>query len=141
MLDVTGRGSYRRRLRKLDAGLAADRAGDRPAAERAAAERHALVRELCRAAGLAGRQRAASAGAERGRVSVTRALRASVDRISVSTLRLRASMLTGAACPVPARARWPRGLAPVTCIPARMAGGQPYKSFAAGLRLWGNGRH
>ena len=66
LLDPTARDAYRRRIRDLDAQLAAaDRTGDANAAERAHAERQALIGELRRATGLAGRPRRATADAER----------------------------------------------------------------------------
>jgi len=83
VLDAAAKDAYRRRLDALDAGLdAADRAGDRAAAERIGAERQALADELRRAAGLAGRNRQASPEAERARVNVTRTLRATIERIA-----------------------------------------------------------
>ncbi len=76
-LDAAARDAYRARLDTLTAGLdAADRAGDRAAAEKLEAERAALMAELRRAAGLGGRDRVAAPEAERARVNVTRTLRA-----------------------------------------------------------------
>jgi len=103
VLDAAGRDAYRRRIRELDADLAAaDRAGDAEAAERAEAERQALVSELRRATGLAGRPRRAAAEAERARVNVTRTLRAAIDRIALAApitgAHLQASIRTGTAC-------------------------------------------
>lgn len=103
VLDAAAWDAYRRRLRQLDAQLdAADRAGDRRAAEQAEAERQALAAELRRASGLGGRPRRASAEAERARVNVTRTLRAAVERIAASApgagAHLQASIRTGAAC-------------------------------------------
>ena len=115
VLDAGARDAYRRRLDVLAADLdAADRAGDRAAAERIAAERQALVDELRRAAGLAGRNRQASPEAERARVNVTRTLRATIERIApaapLAAAHLRSSIRTGAACryqPAPGGpARW-----------------------------------
>ena len=95
--------AYRRRLDTLAAEAdAADRAGDRTAATRLAAERQALVGELSRAAGLAGRHRLASLENERARVNVTRTLRAAIERIAPAApgaaAHLRASVRTGLAC-------------------------------------------
>jgi AAA ATPase-like protein len=103
VLDGAARDAYRRRLDALAAGLdAADRAGDRAAAERIEAERQALTAELRRAAGLAGRNRRASPEAERARVNVTRTLRATIERIAPAAplvaAHLRGSIRTGAAC-------------------------------------------
>jgi hypothetical protein len=103
VLDATARDAYRRRLDTLAAEAdAADRAGDRTAAARLEAERQALVGELSRAAGLAGRHRLASLENERARVNVTRTLRAAIERIAPAApgaaAHLRASVRTGAAC-------------------------------------------
>src|SRR5215472_2308736 len=103
LLDATARDAYRRRIRELDSGLAAaDRAGDSAAAERAHAERQALIDELRRATGLAGRPRRAPADAERARVNVTRTLRAAIDRITAAAPiaggHLQDSIRTGTAC-------------------------------------------
>ena len=115
LLDAAARDNYRRRIRELDHELAAaDRAGDGVAAERAHQERQALIGELRRATGLAGRPRRATADAERARVNVTRTLRATIDRITaaapVAGAHLNASIRTGALCryqPAPgAPARW-----------------------------------
>ena len=102
-LDATARGAYRARLDALTAELdAADRLGDRAAAERAEADRQALLRELSRASGLGGRNRLAAPEAERARVNVTRTLRAAIERVAADAPRaaahLRASIRTGAAC-------------------------------------------
>jgi len=102
-LDATAREGYRRRIRELDSQLAAaDRAGNRAAAERALTERQALVGELRRATGLAGRPRRASADAERARVNVTRTIRAAIDRITLAApiagTHLQSSIRTGALC-------------------------------------------
>jgi hypothetical protein len=102
-LDAAARAAYRARLDALSAELdAADRAGDRAAAERAEADRQALLGELRRAAGLGGRDRLAAPEAERARVNVTRTLRAAIERVAADAPRaaahLRASIRTGAAC-------------------------------------------
>ena len=102
-LDAAARAAYRARLDALTTELdAADRAGDRAAAERAEAERRALLTELSRAAGLGGRNRLAPPEAERARVNVTRTLRAAIERVAAdapgAAAHLRASIRTGAAC-------------------------------------------
>jgi hypothetical protein len=102
-LDVAAREAYRRRIRELDGVLAAaDRAGDGAAAERALDERQALVGELRRATGLAGRPRRTNADAERARVNVTRTIRAAIDRIAlaapVAGTHLQSSIRTGTLC-------------------------------------------
>jgi len=102
-LDAAARAAYRLRLDALTAQLdAADRVGDRAAAERLEAERQALLRELSQAAGLGGRNRLAAPEAERARVNVTRTLRAAIERVAAAApgvaAHLRASIRTGAAC-------------------------------------------
>jgi hypothetical protein len=115
LLDAAARNTYRRRIRELDDELAAaDRAGDSTAAGKAHQERQALIGELRRATGLAGRPRRAGADAERARVNVTRTLRATIDRITVAApiagAHLNASIRTGTLCryqPAPGGpARW-----------------------------------
>ena len=115
LLDPAARGAYRRRIRELDGELAAaDRAGNITAAERAHTERQALIRELSRATGLAGRPRRAAADTERARVNVTRTIRAAIDRITLAApiagAHLQSSIHTGTACrykPAPGGpARW-----------------------------------
>jgi len=115
VLDPAARHAYRRRIRQLDADLAAaDRVGDPAAADRAHAERQALIGELRRATGLAGRPRRVSADAERARVNVTRTLRAAIDAITAAAplagAHLQFAIRTGTACryqPTPGGpARW-----------------------------------
>ncbi len=82
VLDQTAKLAYRQRLAELDEAL--DRAaarGDAAAADDLEAEQAALVAELKRAAGLAGRSRGFSDEAERARVNVTRTIRQALDRI------------------------------------------------------------
>jgi len=103
LLDAASRDTYRHRIRELDSELAAaDRAGDSVAAGRAHNERRALVRDLRRATGLAGRPRRAAADAERARVNVTRTIRAAIDRIMLAApiagAHLQSSIRTGTAC-------------------------------------------
>jgi hypothetical protein len=103
LLDAAARNTYRHRVRELDDELAAaDRAGDNIAAEKAHRERQALISELRRATGLAGRPRRATADAERARVNVTRTLRATIDRITMAApiagAHLTSSICTGTAC-------------------------------------------
>jgi hypothetical protein len=115
LLDAAARNTYRRRIGELDDELAAaDRAGDSTAADRAHQERQALIGELRRATGLAGRPRRATADAERARVNVTRTLRATIDRITMAApiagAHLNSSVRTGTLCryqPAPGGpARW-----------------------------------
>ena len=103
LLDAAARNTYRQRIRELDDELAAaDRAGDSTAADKAHQERQALIGELRRATGLAGRPRRATADAERARVNVTRTLRAAIDRITVAApiagSHLNSSIRTGTLC-------------------------------------------
>ena len=103
VLDDAARAAYRRRIGDLDRDLeAADRGGNSAAAERAQAERDALIDELRRATGLAGRTRGVPANAERARVNVTRTIRAAIDRISqeapIAGAHLQSSIRTGIAC-------------------------------------------
>ena len=103
LLDATARNTYRHRIRQLDDELAAaDRTGDSIAAGQAYRERQALISELHRAAGLAGRPRRASPDAERARVNVTRTLRATIDRITLAApiagAHLASSIRTGIMC-------------------------------------------
>lgn len=115
LLDPAARAAYHRRIRALDRALAAaDRAGNLPAADRAHTERQALLTELRRATGLAGRPRRATAATERARVNVTRTLRAALGRITLAAptagAHLQSSIHTGTACryqPAPGGpARW-----------------------------------
>lgn len=103
LVDQAARGAYQRRLNAVTAELdRADQAGDSQAAQRAEAERQALLRELRGAAGLGGRARNSSPEAERARVNVTRTLRAVIDRIALAapgaSAHLRASIRTGGSC-------------------------------------------
>jgi hypothetical protein len=103
LLDAAARNAYRHRIRELDSKLAAaDRGGDSAAAEKAHQERQALIGELRRATGLAGRPRRATPDAERARVNVTRTLRATIDRITMAApiagAHLNASIRTGTLC-------------------------------------------
>jgi hypothetical protein len=103
LLDATAHSTYRHRIRQLDDELAAaDRTGDSTAAEQAHRERQALISELRRATGLAGRPRRAGADAERARVNVTRTLRATIDRITlvapIAGAHLASSIRTGTMC-------------------------------------------
>jgi hypothetical protein len=115
VLDNVARQAYRHRLAEIDAQLdAADREGDVDRASAVQAERAALVHELKRATGLAGRTRAHPGEAERARVNVTRSLWATVERVEAAAplagAHLRTSLRTGRSCryqPAPGGpARW-----------------------------------
>jgi tetratricopeptide (TPR) repeat protein len=103
VLDEPAKRAYRKRLAELDQAL--DRAaarGDATAAGGLEAERAALVAELKRTAGLAGRPRAFSDEAERARVNVTRTIHQALDRILAADpdtgRHLLASVRTGIRC-------------------------------------------
>jgi hypothetical protein len=103
VLDEPARRAYRHRLAELDRALEGAAArGDATAAGGLEAERAALVAELKRAAGLAGRPRVFSDEAERARVNVTRTIRQALDRILAADpeagRHLLASVHTGTRC-------------------------------------------
>jgi hypothetical protein len=82
VLDEPAKRAYQKRLAELDGALEGAAArGDATAADKLEAERAALMAELKRAAGLAGRPRVFSDEAERARVNVTRTIRQALDRI------------------------------------------------------------
>lgn len=83
MLDDQAKLEYRRRLRELNAELEELLRGG--AADRAAeveSEIDFLTREILRATGLGGRSRRSGSVAERARISVTRAIRSTIQKIS-----------------------------------------------------------
>lgn len=83
LLDEQAKAAYRRRITDVEEDLEEAHAlGDTGRAEASELEREFLVRELARAVGLSGRDRPAGAPAERARVSVTRAVRYALARIS-----------------------------------------------------------
>ncbi|NYJ07999.1 ATP-binding protein [Petropleomorpha daqingensis] len=103
VLDDRARAAYRARLAELDAEI--EEAEDRhdPArAERATAERQALVHELAAAAGLGGRTRRLGDRGERARKTVTARIRDALRRIEEVHpelgAHLRATVTTGTAC-------------------------------------------
>ncbi len=113
-IDERARSAYRRRLAALADELdTADRAGDAERGARLEAERQALLAELRRATGLAGRNRDLSPEAERARVNVTRTLRATLARIAelapAAGAHLQASIRTGRACRYEPSAGGPAG--------------------------------
>jgi hypothetical protein len=82
LLDEQARDSYRRRLAELrDIEAEAESMADHLRASRAREEIELLGAELSRAVGLGGRQRRASAAAERARVAVQRRIRDAIRRI------------------------------------------------------------
>jgi len=103
MLDAEAKGAYMRRLDDLRETVdEATSWGDRERAERAQAEIDAIARELARAVGLGGRDRKASATAERMRVSVTLRIRDAMKRIHEGSdalgRHLAAGVRTGVFC-------------------------------------------
>ncbi|MEV0975076.1 hypothetical protein [Microtetraspora glauca] len=106
LLDSTARQAYRERLVRLAAELdELDELGRIGGSERASAlraEQDWLITELGRATGLGGRARGFSSDHERARVSVGKAIRRALDRISeadpVIGDELRATVRTGARC-------------------------------------------
>src|SRR5580700_5855566 len=81
MLDDQAKVSYRRRLSKLREELEeAKEFGNVERAERAEEEIDALTRELSRAVGLGGRNRRAASASERARQTITKTIKAVVER-------------------------------------------------------------
>src|ERR1700731_510797 len=82
MLDEQAKSAYRRRLSTLREELEeAKAAGNVERAEQAEEEIDALTRELARAVGLGGRNRRAVSASERARQSITKTIKAVVERI------------------------------------------------------------
>ena len=82
-LDEEAKAAYRARLVELEEEVAeAESWNDPERAGRAQQEIALLVAELRRAVGLGGRDRKAASASERARVSVTRAIRAAIDRVA-----------------------------------------------------------
>ncbi len=85
MLDDQAKVAYRRRLSELHEELdEAKQTGNVERAENAEQEIDALTRELSRAVGLGGRNRRAASASERARQSVTKTIKAVLDRIAQS---------------------------------------------------------
>ena len=85
MLDDQAKVAYRRRLSELQGELEeAKAAGNVKRAERAEDEIDALTAELSRAVGLGGRNRRAASASERARQSVTKTIKAVLQRIAES---------------------------------------------------------
>jgi tetratricopeptide (TPR) repeat protein len=83
MLDAKAKQDYKRRLLELREELEdlRDR-GDHERAAKVESEIDFLVQEMARAVGLGGRDRRAGSAAERARLSVTRAIKAALQKIS-----------------------------------------------------------
>src|SRR6202158_4205913 len=102
-LDDQAKVAYRRRLSDLREELEeAKEKGNVARAERAENEIDALTKELSRAVGLGGRHRRAASASERGRQSITKTIKAVLERIAQSdaTLgdRLSRCIKTGTFC-------------------------------------------
>ena len=113
VLDATARRRYKERLVDLDEEIAeAEGWSDPHRAERARAEREALLDELAAATGLSGRPRRLGDQSERARKAVTARIRDIIDRIErvhpALAAHLRHSVTTGAYCAYspPARIDW-----------------------------------
>jgi hypothetical protein len=103
VLDAPARAAYRARLAELATELdEAERWNDPERAARVRAERDFVARELGAALGRGGRPRALTTDAERARISVTRALRAAIDRIgrvdAAAGAHLAVAVRTGVFC-------------------------------------------
>ena len=103
MLDDQAKVAYRRRLSELHQDLEeAKGAGNVERAERAEQEIDALTAELSRAVGLGGRNRRAVSASERARQSVTKTIKAVLQRIAESDAllgdSLSRSIKTGTFC-------------------------------------------
>ena len=89
MLDEQAKAAYRRRLSELREELEEAKArGNVERAEQVEQEIEALTRELSRAVGLGGRNRRAASASERARQSVTKSIKAVVERIAQSDAAL-----------------------------------------------------
>jgi tetratricopeptide (TPR) repeat protein len=102
-LDDQAKQSYRQRLQTLQEELdEADSWNDHERADHVREEMAMLIRELSRAVGLGGRDRAAGSASERARLSVTRAIRLSMARIAQHSAslgdHLEATIRTGTYC-------------------------------------------
>jgi tetratricopeptide (TPR) repeat protein len=89
MLDDQAKTAYRRRLSEMREELdEAKELGNVERAERAEQEIDALTSELSRAVGLGGRNRRAASASERARQSITKTIKAVVERIAQSDAAL-----------------------------------------------------
>src|SRR5271166_1604094 len=85
MLDEQAKAAYRQRLAELREELEeAKELGNVERAEQAEAEIDALTRELSRAVGLGGRNRKAASASERARQSITKTIKAVLEKIAQS---------------------------------------------------------
>jgi hypothetical protein len=89
MLDEQAKVAYRHRLSELREALEeAKELGNVERAEQAEQEIDALTRELSRGVGLGGRSRRAASASERARQTITKTIRAVVERIAQSDAQL-----------------------------------------------------
>ena len=103
LIDDEARAAYRTRLRELPEEITeAESWNDPERLARLQDESDALTHELAAAFGLGGRPRSSGSAAERSRVSVTRAIRASLERITEHNAllgaHLEATVRTGTFC-------------------------------------------
>ncbi len=103
LLDAEAKVAYRSRLRELDDELAeAESWNDSERAARLREEKVLIVAELSHAVGMGGRDRPSGSAAERARLSVTRAVRSAMQRISEQHpelgKHLHATIRTGTFC-------------------------------------------
>jgi len=103
VLDERAKAEYAHRLQELESELAeAEEWHDPERASRLRKEIDFLASELAAAVGLGGRDRRAASNAERARVSVTRAIKATLERIAEHSpslgRHLRATVRTGTFC-------------------------------------------
>ncbi|HEX4363059.1 MAG TPA: AAA family ATPase [Solirubrobacteraceae bacterium] len=92
-LDARAKSSYRERIAELEAELAnAVSRRDETAAARVGEELEFVRRELGRAVGIGGRDRETGSHAERARINVTRAIRATLKRIATYDAQLGAEL-------------------------------------------------
>jgi hypothetical protein len=103
LLDPEAKAAYRTRVEDLRAEIEeAEAFNDGERAARAKEEMEFLAAELAGAVGLGGRDRKAASNAERARVSVTKAIRATIKRIAEHDAdlarELEATVRTGVFC-------------------------------------------
>jgi hypothetical protein len=103
MLDARAKESYRKRLYELREAVEDQRErGDLERAARTESEIDFLAREISCAVGLGGRDRRAGSLSERARLSVTRAVKTSLEKISQNEAALadllRRTIKTGTFC-------------------------------------------
>ena len=112
LLDAQSKREYRRRIAELREDLEeATQRRDSRSAAKAEDEIEALVRELSRAVGLGGRDRRAGSASERARLSVTRAIKTVIEKISENHAEmgemLARTIKTGTFCTYKPGSRYP----------------------------------